>query len=298
METKDKIIAGSACAIMGFSLLGGCPKSDKNEAVNKWENSHGTQGFINLNAVRDAFKSNQSMPEFEKRVNEIFEGDNMVVFEAKEVREGFKIEASEDLDGNKRVTNGDDLLFTLQVKGRIATLQGAGVNKYYKESWLFELPPEAQRTEVVHHHSSMSTSPFFWWWVMSPGWHGYYTPRDRYMDIRTHRNVYRESDAYVGQTTQNGSFGKSMENKHGSRYRSAVNQPSSKRTSYIKKQTSNSAFRNRLAASNKKNGSVQKSQMRSRTSASKSKSFSGRSRSGSSSGRSYGGFRGSSGFEI
>lgn len=302
METKDKIIAGGALTLLGISMLGGCPKSDKKQdkALADWENSHGTQGFINLNAVRDAFRSNQSMPDFEKRVNEIFEGDNMIVFEAKEIKDGFVIEASEDLDGNKRTTSGDELLFTLQVKGRLATLQGKGVNKYYKETWLYELPPEAQQTEVVHHHrSSMASSPFFWWWVMSPGWNGYYTPRGRYMDLRTHRTAYRGSEDYVGQTMQNGSFGKRMENKYGSSYRNAVNQPSSKRTSYIKKHTSNSAFKDRLAASSKRSGAATKSQMRSRTSASKSKSFSGSSsRGGSSSGRSYGGFRGSSGFGI
>lgn len=322
METKEKIIAGSAAAIIGVVMLKGCSDEQRHSRVHtaavpsrklmpqtapkptKQPDQTNT-GFVNLNAVRDAFKSNQSMPDFEKRTNEIFEGDHMVVFEAKEISNGFVLKAREDLDDSKSTTDADDLIFTLTVQGRTATLQGAGVNEYYKESWLFELPTEEQQKSVVHHHrSSMSSSPFFWWWVMSPGWHGYHTPMYRYDSMYSSRNIYRRSSAYNSQRSNNRAFGTQMGQKYGNSYHSAASAVSPQRKSYVRKSSSSSGSKDRVKASTKHSGSSSKSQVRSKPKSTSSKSYSkssrrsSSSRSSSSSSRSYGGFRGSSGFGI
>lgn len=297
METKDKVVVGAVATIVGVSMLNTC-SSRREDAVSDWENAQGTQGFINLNDVRDAFRDNEAMPAFEKRVNEIFEGDNLVVFEAKEVNGGFEILAREDLDGSKSTTSKDDLLFTLQVKGRTATLKGAGVNDYYKESWLYEVPANAQQqmASSQHSHSSFASSPFFWWWVLSPGWGGYYTPMGRYNTIYSHRSTYRNSSAYQTQVSSNGRFGSSMSQKHGSTFRNSTSTPSAARKSYIRSTKQSPDFKSKLAASKSTTGSSARSQMRS-SSGSKKSSFSGSSNKSSSS-RGYGGFRGSSGFGI
>lgn len=300
MGTSEKLIVGGFATVIGISMLSQCSNSRQDKSLSNWENSQGTQGFINLNDVRDAFRSTQKMADFESRVNEIFEGDNMVVFEAKEIRGGFKLMAREDLDGSKSTTAKDDLLFTLSVEGRTAQLKGAGVNKYYKESWIYEPPAGSQQqVQQVHHRSSsIASSPFFWWWVLSPGWGGYYTPIGRYDSMYSHRNSYRSSSSYRSQMTRNGKFGTSMSQKHGSSFRSAVNSPSSNRKSYIRTQPKSAGFKEKLAASKKTTGTSKKSQLRSTSG--KSRSFSGTSSrsSRSSSSRSYGGYRGSSGFGI
>lgn len=296
METSEKIIVGVVATAVGIGMVSSCSRNNKAKDLANWEGTHGTQGFINLNDVRDAFRSNESMVEFENRVNELFEGDNLVVFQAKEVTKGFELSAREDLDGSKSTTSKDDLLFTLSVKGRTATLKGAGVNKYYTESWIYE-PPAGAAAQVQDRtrHSSFSSSPFFWWWVLSPGWGGYYTPMSHYNSIYAHRTSYRSSSAYRSQVSRNASFESQMSKKHGSSFRSSMASASSQRKSYIRSAPKSPGFKQKLAASKGKTGSAPKSQLRS--SSGVKRSFSGSSKSSSSS-KGYGGYRGSSGFGI
>ena len=112
------------------SLIAGCGGNDQG----KWAAAPGTQGHINLDAVKEAFQKNPRYDDFEKRVNEIFEGDRLVIFEAKSVSGGFNYTAKEDLDGDKKMSPADDTLFTLLVANGTATLKGAGVNSYYSQS--------------------------------------------------------------------------------------------------------------------------------------------------------------------
>jgi hypothetical protein len=298
MEKSEKLIVGAFATVIGFSMVGNCSKSRANNAVGDWENSHGTQGFINLNDVRDAFRANDSMQEFEIRVNEIFEGDNLVVFEAKEISKGFELKGYEDLDSSKSKTNKDDLLFTLSVKGRTAELKGDGVNGYYKETWIYEPPPgSAEKVQDVQHRSSFTSSPFFWFWVLSPGWGGYYTPMGRYNSMYSHRTTYRNSGSYGSQVGRNAKFEGQMGSKYGSSFRSSMSSSSAQRKSYIRTAPKSPGFKEKVAASKGKTGAAKKSQFRS--SSRKSGSFSGtsnKSSSKSSSSKGYGGFRGSSGF--
>jgi hypothetical protein len=118
------LVAGMATA----SAISGCDKSTK-----QWANSPGTNGFMNLDAVKKAFQKNSNVEDFEKRVNEIFEGDNLIIFSSDETSRGFIYTAKEDLDGDKTISPPDETLFVLSVLGGTATLQGAGVNEYYKE---------------------------------------------------------------------------------------------------------------------------------------------------------------------
>lgn len=296
MGNSDKLIVGAVATVVGFSMVGNCSKKQANSAVADWENTHGTQGFINLNDVRDAFRSNESMLEFENRVNEIFEGNNLVVFESKEIKNGFELKGYEDLDASKNKSKQDDLLFSLSVKGRTAELKGAGVNNYYKETWIYEPPAgSAEKVRDVHHRSSFASSPFFWWWVLSPGWGGYYTPMGRYDSMYAHRTTYRNSGSYGSQVGRNAGFEGRMSSKYGSSFRNSMNNSSSQRKSYIRSAPKSPGFKEKVAASKGKTGTAKKSQFRS--SSRKSGSFSGSSSSGKSrSSRGYGGFSGSSGF--
>ena len=136
-----------ATGIASASLLAGCGDSRE---IKQWKAAPGTNGFINLDDVEKAFKKGQKADEFEKRVNEIFEGDSLVVFKSQKTGgSGFVYYAYEDLNKDGKVKTGtltasDDLLFTLTVANSRVTLQGAGVNKYYKSSWAYKPAEEKQ----------------------------------------------------------------------------------------------------------------------------------------------------------
>lgn len=297
MENSEKLILGGFATVVAFGMLGHCSRSRGESAEARWENSQGTQGFINLNAVKDAFRGNQSVLSFEQRVNDIYEGANLVVFDAKEIHQGFELRAYEDLDKNKNKSSGDDLLFTLKVQGRTAELKGAGVNKYYKSTWIYEPPPgSAQQVQVIHDHSSLASSPFFWWWVLSPGWGHYYTPVHYYDTMYSHRATYRRSAAYRDQVARNTSFASRMRSKYGSSFRNSMNSTSPQRKSYIRNTVKSPGFQQKMAASRGRTGAAPRSQMRS--SRGRSGSFSGSSRGYGSRSSGFGGFRGFSGFGV
>ena len=299
METTEKVIAGAFVTVVGVSMLGSCSDNRKARAQAQYNSQaslvsgskevRGAEGIVNLNEVREAFRATHEMAIFEQRVNEIYEGEQLIVFEAKEVKNGFQLLAREDLDGSKTTSSSDDLLFTLSVKGREATLKGAGANSFYNETWLYEAPPGAAEQVREVRHSSFASSPFFWWWMLSPGWGGYYTPGYRYDSMYSHRGTYRSSRAYRDQVSRNGSYTK----RNASSFRGSSKTMSSQRKSYVKKMPSTSGYKQKMAASARKTGSGYTSQ--SRSSGSKKSSFFGSSRKSSSSGG-FGGFRGSSGF--
>jgi len=291
MKIKKKTIVRSCLAAAGVttaSLLGGCGSSDEE----KWANSPGTNGHINLPAIKDAFQKNPSVEDFEKRVNEIFEGDNLIVFQSEKVTGGFKLSAEEDLDGDKKVSAGDDLLFTLEVANGGATLQGAGATSYYKQSWTYDGAGHAKddtgKTYARDHHCS-----HFHHWYGYGGygyWRGgYYTPRPRYDQMLSSRNSYRGTSAFTSQVSANAASEQKMASKYGSSFRSAAAKTSSSRKSYVSKSVSSGSYK----ANKSTSGWAARSKAGTKSSFSSS-----RSSSGSSSSKGFGGFKGSSGFGV
>jgi len=272
------LVAGMTAA----SLVSGCDKTEK-----EWAKSPGTKGFINLDAIKQAFQSNPSVEDFEKRVNEIFEGDNLVIFETKEISKGFKSAAKEDLDNNKEISDGDEILFILTVADGTATLRGMGVNSYYKESWSYRPNEKKQTYTRTHYHR-----PYFHYWYWGRSWGGYYTSRDLYSRTSGHRDSYRKGSAFVSQVNNNVGFENRMSKKYGTGFRKSVDNVSSTRKSYINTTKKSSGFKSMLSK-NKSSSLRSKSSTKSSFSSSKSSSRS----SGRSGGRS-GGFRGSSGFGV
>ncbi len=262
------LVAGAAAA----SLAPGCDNTQK-----QWENSPGTNGFVNLDAVKKAFIEHPKVEDFEERVNEIFEGDNLIIFKAKEIKGGFTYNALEDLNRDKEASSDDESLFILTLVNGRATLQGTGVNKYYKETWAYEPVKEDQPPSNRHYHH---THFHYWYWGRS--WRGYYTPRQSYDRINDHRNGYRQSSAFVSQVNNNVNYENNMAKRYGAGFKKSVGAVSNTRKSYINN-TKKSGNVNNLVK-NSKSASV-------RSSSSAKSSFSS-SRSGS------GGFRGSSGFGV
>ena len=286
-------------------LLAGC-SSGVND-TRAWEKSPGTQGYLNLDDVKKAFQKNGSIKEFEDRVNEIFEGDNLIVFRAEEETGGFMLSAYEDLNDSKEIDAKDELLFSIRAINKQAILQGAGINGYYKETWAYTPPeqpieelaetPEVSETEnESRHYRHHSYYPYFWY--HNRGWGRYNTSHRRYDSMRNSRDQYRTTSGFTDQVNKNRANESAMSSKYGSNYRSNLTKtPSSNRQSYINTEKRSSGFSDKLASqkstsawgTRKSTGGSSAFTTASRPSTS--------SRSASSS-RSYSSSRGSSGFGI
>lgn len=273
-RNKSLFIVGIASA----SLISGCCGNK----VNEWKKTPGAQGKINLNDVKTAFQNDQNVQNFEKRVNEIFEGENLILFKSEPHRNGFQLKAYEDLDENKEISEGDEHLFTLTVANGRCTLEGLGVNGYYKETWNYQHRTAYRTRSYVPYRSR---SPYFYHWYGDRyRWGGYYTPRSHYDSIYSHRNSYRNSTDYVNQVNSNTSYQNQMRSQHGAAYGAAMANVSPTRASYIQQKASNSSFRNTLrnrqpprtrAAASRSRSSVRSSSRSSRSGSWGSRSSSG-----------------------
>ena len=286
-RTRPYLLAAGAATA---PLLVGCGDNDQD----KWADAPGTQGHVNLDAVKEAFQKNPRYDDFEKRVNEIFEGDRLVIFQSESVPGGFKYTATEDLDADKKIGPDDDTLFTLLVAEGTATLKGAGVSSYYSQSWPYDPAKEAEKeTETkatASHHHHHGTHFYHWYGYRGYRWGGrYYTPAPQYDATSRHRDTYRATPAFRSQVVANAAFENRMATRYGSGFRKT---PSTARNAYISK--------NRGSASHDSSKSNSGWAVRSRAGVKSSAAgSSSSSRSGASrSGGGFGGFRGSSGFGV
>ncbi len=256
------------------------------KSVTLWKNSPGTRGFINLDDVKEAFQKSSDVEGFERRVNETFEGDNLVLLNAIEKSDGFEIEAREDINRNQKYDYGDDLLFTLSVRGNFAILKGKGANRYYENSWAYN-PPKPSRAE----RDDIDT-PYFHVWFWGRGWGGYYTPIGHYNTIQSNRATYRQSDSFQSQIKKNTAFENSMSKKYGAGFRSSINNVSTTRKGYVQKKISAGNIQSQLRAQRSSSGWGVRSNITSSSGYKGSTVFGGRGSPG------FGGFSGISGFGV
>lgn len=276
-------------SLTAASVIAGCDKDEK-----KWANSPGTNGFINLDAVKEAFNKNPEAGGFEGRVNEIFEGDNPLVFTSEKSTGGFIYKAYEDLNKNKAADSTDEILFMLTVaKGR-ATLQGYGANKFYKEIWNYTPPEEKKdsKPQSTHHYHR---GPYFHYWYYGRSWRNYHTPAPSYDNTASLRGKYRQTDSFKSQVQKNVNYENNMSKKYGAGFSKSVSDTSPVRKSYISKTKNSPGFSSSLKSNSNSGWSVRSGSVKSSYSSSKASASKASSRS---SGGSRSGFRGSSGFGI
>jgi hypothetical protein len=224
------LTAGGA---LGVACGGGGDKS-ADDPGQVWVESDGANGLINLDDVQQAYRDAYSaegfnVETFEKRVNEIFEGDNVVLVEVQRDGDNAMISGWEDLNGDKALDQAaDDKLFTITQElkdGGTYTTQGHGANGYY--------------------HSSNPFGGFFTGLLignlLSGGFgNRYVTPSARYDDLSASRSAYRNSSGYSAQQARNASFGSSVTSRFGNAGSQSV---SPARSSYQSRQINSGGFR-------------------------------------------------------
>ena len=127
-----------AWALAGTMVAGGpmMAACSSGPTYDQWAATDGAAGRINLDDVQQAFKSANSVTDFEQRVNQIYEGDGIVLVRAKQEPDGLLLEGWEDLDGNYEISDAqDDLLFTILERNKQHEMRGYGANSYYNSGF-------------------------------------------------------------------------------------------------------------------------------------------------------------------
>jgi len=201
-----KMITSLACASF---LLNGCMISSY-ETGTKSERYvspqiQGESQRINLDEVEKAFSStkgddlNTWMTGFEKRVNEIYEGSEIVSIDA--TRETGKLNITGFVEKNKEAgfQPADDRLFAIEQTGDVTSNQ---------------MPYRVvdERGNPYHTgHYSLFDNPFIQALVLGQllgafGPRVYYTPPMRFDTLRDHRTSFRGSPAFANQKVANQNF--------------------------------------------------------------------------------------------
>ena len=227
-----KFKLGSALSLGGIvaaaPLIAACGGEPSYE---DWAATDGAAGRINLDDVQETFRNSKSATEFEQRVNEIYEGDGVILIRASQDGEALTLEGWEDLNNDNTINEAeDDQLFAV-VKGTNGDheLRGYHANSYYRSHWG---PGDFLFTYLLIS-------------AVTPRFGGYYytTPPTRGPEIRNQRTTYRNSSAYNSQVSRNASYNTKQSSFAGSRYQQSRSNVSSSRSSYQSTQRTSGSFR-------------------------------------------------------
>jgi len=197
--------------IAGGSLISLNSCSDRKE---QWAETSGKAGQINLEEVEKAMEKSKDVTEFEKRVNEIYTGDEMVLIEVENKGQEQLVSGYSDLNDNLKIDHdSDDKLFTFRKwfegdKPRYE-MRGYGVNSYYHHPY-----PAGTNLLTTYLLVSALTRPRY----MTPVYHTTVVERQA---TRQHRTNYRQTPSYRNQVDSNRRFQTRMSSKHGTTYRKA-----------------------------------------------------------------------------
>lgn len=222
-------LAMSASSVLaGAPLLVACGDSSSDASYSQWAATDGAAGRINLDDVQKAFQESSSATEFESRVNEIYEGDGIILIRARQDGDRLTLEGWEDLDSNSLIDDvTDDQLFAIVKEDEQHQLRGYHSNSYYNShfgagDFLF--------TYLIF--SSLTRGPYY-----------YQTAPGRGTDIRRDRASYRGSSRYDSQLDRNRQYTSRQQTFAGSRYQQAGRSVSSGRQTYQQTQRSSGGFR-------------------------------------------------------
>ena len=189
----------------------------------EWAATDGAAGRINLDEVQEAFKDSKDVSEFERRVNEIYEGDGIVLIRAQQAESGLTLEGFEDLNKNGTIDETtDDRLFSIfKDNENRHELRGHGSNGYYR--------------------SSFGAGDFLFTYMLisalSPRGYYYNTPPGNYNRMRRDRNSYRASGRYRSQVSKNTGYFNNNRSKF------AGSKAGASRQTYLNTQKRTSAFK-------------------------------------------------------
>ena len=204
--------AGVLSVLVGLCIgLGGCSSTP----VEHYTSPHikGESQKINLEEVQKAFWDSKGkdlntwMAAFEKRVNEIYDGKEVVAVDATRKENLLVVTGYIDKVDKEGFQPGDEKLFSIEQTGEAANnempyrVSGYDNRPYYEGHHGFLDNPFLQAMLISH--------------VMG-GWGGhYYTPRTQVVVLRDYRNDYRRTPQFSTQQTANQGFFSRFKSKSG-----------------------------------------------------------------------------------
>ena len=218
--------------LAGASLIAGpaIAACDSGPSYEDWAATDGAAGRINLDEVQQAFKDAESPTDFEKRVNEIYEGDGIVLIRVEQDGDYMNLEGWEDLNNSKQIEDAsDDRLFSIvRNHNREHEMRGYGANSYY-------------------HHGFGAGDFLFTYMLLSAfnpmGGYYYYTPTYRYDTISRDRTNYRNSSGYRSQVSKNSNYFSKQKTFAGSSYDQASRNVSASRQTYMNNQKTSGSYK-------------------------------------------------------
>ena len=232
MLAKKRNRKTTLALLAGASLIAGpaIAACDSGPTYEDWAATDGAAGRINLDEVQQAFKDAESPTDFEKRVNEIYEGDGIVLIRVEQDGDYMNLEGWEDLNNSKQIEDAsDDRLFSIvRNHNREHEMRGYGSNSYY-------------------HHGFGAGDFLFTYMLLSAfspmGGYYYYTPTYRYDTISRDRTNYRNSSSYRSQVSKNSSYFNKQKTFAGSSYDQASRNVSASRQTYMNNQKTSGSYK-------------------------------------------------------
>jgi hypothetical protein len=193
-----------ALIVVAFSVfLSGCAFNPPSE---RYVSPHieGVSQRINLEEVQKAFWEskgkdlNSWMSAFEKRVNEIYEGKEVVSVDAVRQKGHLVVTGFIDTQKKEGFVAGDDKLFSIEQTGDAVNnempyrVSGQDGSTFYQGSHSFLDNPFLQMMLISH--------------MMGGFGPRYYTPYDRTAVLQGYRNTYRATPSWTQQQTSNRQF--------------------------------------------------------------------------------------------
>ncbi len=198
----------------------------------QWAATDGAAGRINLDDVQQAFKDSESATEFERKVNEIYEGDGIVLVRAKQDEVGLTIEGWEDLSNPANYDiddTEDDLLFTIVKNDEGHDMRGYGSNGYYRSGF-------GAGDFLFTYLLISAISPRGYYYSTPPGY--------ARTTVKRQRDSYRQSNRYRSQVSRNSKYFSNAPKKYGSsQYANAGRNQSTARQTYKGRQQSTGSFK-------------------------------------------------------
>ncbi|MBI6546944.1 MAG: hypothetical protein HY692_09135 [Cyanobacteria bacterium NC_groundwater_1444_Ag_S-0.65um_54_12] len=196
-------------------VLGCSPKESKQAASGITEHYssaqvQGQKGKINLDAVHQAFFETAGkdfaewMQNFEKRANEIYEGEEVLLIDADRKAGLVRVAGYLEKNNQPGLQPADDKLFQLQQTGASNGQQGFPYQLSGADG-----APHYQGYPPPQYQHGLLDNPFVQLFVLSqlmrPGWQ-YSTPPGKVVVLRDGRTNYRATPRYQTQMSQNKGF--------------------------------------------------------------------------------------------
>lgn len=227
--SKTTVAALAGASLLAAPVAAACSAGPTYE---QWASTDGAAGRINLDEVQQAFQQSQSATDFEERVNEIYEGDGIILIRVDQDGETMTLEGWEDLNGSQRIEDdSDDRLFSIVRNERNEhEMRGYGANGYYR--------------------SGFGAGNFLFTYMLlsafNPlgGRYYYSTPTARYDTLSRSRAQYRNTGSYRTQVSRNTSYFDRQKSFAGSQYDQASKNVSRSRQTYLNSRRTTGSFRN------------------------------------------------------